>query len=156
MPSASAKLHVRPPASHAATCREALFASVAPTSTPLQIGRGRFDVEVMLAPDPAERLTALGQAHKLPYIPPDSVSSPLLRMLFDLPPPGTAAAEMCETGALQLIYTSTDPHLRDLVQQSFNGSGLDMGNAAYVRAALTAHPDMSSSLRAYLSIPAGP
>ncbi len=136
-----------------AACREALFASAAPTAMSDQTGRSRLDVEAMLAPDLAIRLTALAQTHKLPYLPPDTVSFPLLRLLFDLPPPGTAAAEMCETEALQLVFTSSDAHLRDLVRNSFNSAAVSPGNAAYLRSAFTANPDMSSNLRAYLAKP---
>jgi len=135
-----------------AACRRALLESAVPSADPDAIGAGRLDVEAMLAPPLANLITA-GIA-QLEYIPPDAVSFPLLRLLFALPP--QAAGEMCETEALQLVFTSSNTHLRDLVRRNFNApslESLDPGTATYLRHSLLAHPDMSASLRLYLAKP---
>ena len=134
-------------------CRRALYES---SSAPLgnsQIGIGQLNVEAMLSPSLANLIIAAGANNQLEFIEPDAVSFPLLRLLFDLPPPGQAVGEMCETEALQLVYTSPDPHLRELVRQNFNASSVDPANAAYMRSALKSHPDISSALAGYLNKP---
>jgi hypothetical protein len=134
-------------------CRRALYESSSAPFGNSQIGIGRLNVEAMLAPALANLIIAAGASNQLEFIAPDAVSFPLLRLLFDLPPPGLAAGEMCETEALQLVYTSSDPHLRELVRQNFNTRDVDPANGAYIRAALKAHPDISSTLTGYLNTP---
>jgi len=134
-------------------CRQALFESAGPPAGNSQIGVGRLNVEAMLAPDLADLITARLANNQLQQLPEDSVSFPLLRLLFNLPPPEQAAGQMCETEALQLVYTSADQNLRQLVRENFGAANVDPANAAYIRAALKSHPDISSTLNGYLSNP---
>jgi hypothetical protein len=132
-----------------AACRRALLNSVVPSKNPDEIGAGQLNTAAMMASDLADLIVA-GTA-QLEYIPPDVVSFPLLHLLFSLPP--QAAGEMCETEALQLVFTSPDPHFRDLVRSNFGATTLDSGTATYLRGGFLGHPDISTSLRAYLSKP---
>jgi subtilisin family serine protease len=132
-----------------AACRRALLTSLVPSANPDEIGAGQLDSEAMMAADLADLITA--GAGQLEYIPPDTACFPLLRLLFSLP--AQATGEMCETEALQLVFTSPDTHFRDLVRQNFDATSVDSGTATYLRSSLLGHPEISNSLRAYLSKP---
>jgi len=135
-----------------AACRHALFESAkARDADPKHIGIGLLDAEAMLSADTFAKVMAAYRADQLPFIAPDAVSMPFLRLLFGLPPPGSGVDEMYETEAAQLMFRSANKQLVAAFESDPDGRNpLTLADAKTLRDAFIAEPDISDALKAHL------
>ena len=135
-----------------AACRHALFESAKDRGKDLtHIGVGTLDANEMLSQATLAKVQAAYKSQKLPFIQPDKVTSPFIRVLFGLPPPGPGVDEMYDTEAAQILFRSRNKDLVAAFQDDpFGKKKLPPKKAKALRDAMIREPAISETLKNYL------
>jgi len=137
-----------------AACRRVLFGGVTDRELNVEkIGVGALDAAGLFdarLTDPTIQDAQLAEPKLLHKIAPDECSWPLFRLLFGLPPPGTAVDEMFEVEAQQVAYRSTNAHLHEAMSTYRDGIGMPADVARRLRENFVNEPELSSTLRRHL------
>ena len=120
-------------------CRLALFRSATSTASPKSmLGWGTLNAAAMLGANMAQQIIAESKSGKLSKSPEDSVSFPFWRLLFGIPPTGSAEEEMYETEVAQIVLSSRNPALIIAAQSAAKNGNFGQASKASLVTALQA------------------